>query len=139
MLNFVSALASYSSGSESDAFAQAFAASFSVGYYVCLIVFYVIEAIALMKIFEKAGVTSWYAWIPFLNSYEITKIACGNGWLFLLALIPCVGSLIWVIFLAVKLAPAFGQGGGMIALLILLTPIAYMVLGFGSAQYQGPQ
>jgi hypothetical protein len=89
--------------------------------------------------FEKAGVTSWYAWVPILNTYWLTKIATGNGWLFLLILIPCVGSLIWLILIAIKLAAAFGQGGGMIALLILLPIIAYFVLGFGSAQYQGPQ
>ena len=84
-------------------------------------------------------VTSWYAWVPFLNVYWLTKIATGNGWLFLLILIPCVGSLIWAILIAIKLAAAFGQGGGMIALLILLPLIGYLVLGFGGAQYQGPQ
>ena len=103
------------------------------------LVAYVLSAIALMKIFEKAGVTAWYAWIPILNSYWLMKIATGNGWLFLLALIPCVGTLIVLILLAVKLAPAFGKGGGMIALLILLPIIAYFILGFGDAQYVGPQ
>ena len=92
-----------------------------------------------MKIFEKAGVTSWYAWVPLLNTYWITKIATGNGWLFLLILIPCVGSLIYLILMAIKLSGAFGCGGGMIALLILLPIIGYFVLGFGGAQYVGPQ
>ncbi len=100
---------------------------------------YVISAIPLMKIFQKAGIESWYAWVPILNTYMLTKIACGNGWLFLIALIPCVGSLIFIIFLAIKLSKAFGYGGGMIALLILLTIIGYYVIGFGSSQYQGPQ
>ncbi len=103
------------------------------------LVSYVITSIGLMKMFEKAGVTNWYAWIPFLNLYWITKIATGNGWLFLLILIPCVGALIYTILLAVKLAPAYGCGGGMIALLIFFPWIAYLIMGFGSAQYVGPQ
>nr|MCR5214597.1 DUF5684 domain-containing protein [Eubacterium sp.] len=111
----------------------------SAGYYVFSIVLYVLQAIAMMKIFEKAGITPWYAFVPILNSYMLTKIATGNGWLFLLALIPCVGSIIWLILVAVKLAPAFGYGGGMIALLILLSIVGYYVIGFGSSQYQGPQ
>lgn len=108
-------------------------------YIGSFLVSYVLSAIAYMKIFEKAGVTNWYAWVPFLNIYWITKIATGNGWLFLLILIPCVGSLIYLILLAVKLSGAFGCRGGMIALLILIPIIGYFVLGFGDAQYIGPQ
>ena len=108
-------------------------------YIGSFLVSYVLSAIAYMKIFEKAGVTSWYAWVPFLNTYWITKIATGNGWLFLLILIPCVGSLIYLILMAIKLSGAFGCSGGMIALLILIPIIGYFVLGFGDAQYVGPQ
>ena len=100
---------------------------------------YVISAIAYMKIFEKAGVTTWYAWVPFLNAYWITQIATGNGWLFLIILIPCVGSIIYLILMAIKLSAAFGCGGGMIALLILIPIVGYLVLAFGSSQYVGPQ
>ena len=108
-------------------------------YIGSFLVSYVLSAIACMKIFEKAGVTSWYAWVPILNTYWLTKIATGNGWLFLLILIPCVGSIIYLILMAIKLSGAFGCGGGMIALLILIPIIGYFVLGFGDAQYVGPQ
>ena len=135
MFNFLSVLASYGY----DDAQLAATGRMLVAEIIFYVIVYVVEAIALMKVFEKAGVTSWYAWIPFLNTYWITQIATGNGWLFLLILIPCVGSLIWAILIAIKLAAAFGQGGGMIALLILLPLIGYLVLGFGGAQYQGPQ
>ncbi|SNU09824.1 hypothetical protein SAMN06297422_13110 [Lachnospiraceae bacterium] len=108
-------------------------------YIGSFLVSYVISAVAYMKIFEKAGVTTWYAWVPFLNTYWITKIATGNGWLFLIILIPCVGSLIYLILMAIKLSAAFGCGGGMIALLILIPIVGYLVLAFGSSQYVGPQ
>ena len=110
-------------------------------YCVSIAVSYVLSAIAYMKIFEKAGVTTWYAWVPILNTYWITKIATGNGWLFLIALIPCVGPFIYLILMGIKLSKAFGCGGGMTALLIIpfTTIIGFYILGFGSAQYQGPQ
>jgi hypothetical protein len=108
-------------------------------YIGSFVVSYVISAIAYMKIFEKAGVTTWYAWVPFLNIYWLTQIATGNGWLFLIILIPCVGSLIYLILMAIKLSAAFGCGGGMIALLILIPIVGYLVLAFGSSQYVGPQ
>mgnify|MGYP006873152359 CR=1 FL=1 len=139
MLNLISTFSTLATTTSTDFDAEALSASFYIGYFFGLVIAYVISAIAYMQIFKKAGVTTWYAWVPFLNNYWITKIACGNGWLFLLSFIPCVGSLIYLIFMAVKLAPAFGQGGGMIALLILLPLIGYLVLGFGSAQYVGPQ
>ena len=138
MFNALSILATYSTEYSSSYDAGAAAASM-IPSLIGSLVGYVLMAIGLMKMFERAGVTSWYAWIPILNVYWLTKIATGNGWLFLIMFIPCVGTLIWCILLAVKLAAAFGQGGGMITLLILLPLIGYLVLGFGSAQYQGPQ
>lgn len=138
MFNALSILATYSTEYSSSYDAGAVAASM-IPSIIGSIVGYVLMAIGLMKMFEKAGVTSWYAWIPILNIYWLTKIATGNGWLFLLCLIPCVGSLIWCILTAVKLAPAFGKGGGYIVGLIFIPNIMYLVLGFGDAQYMGPQ
>ena len=135
MFNFLSVLASYGY----DDAQLAATGGMLVAEIIFYVIVYVVESIAPMKVFEKAGVTSWYAWIPFLNTYWITQIATGNGWLFLLCLIPCVGSLIWCILTAVKLAPAFGKGGGYIVGLIFIPNIMYLVLGFGDAQYMGPQ
>ena len=135
MINTLATLATYGDYGA----AQEMSTGMLVGEIIFYVIVYIVEAIALMKIFEKAGVTSWYAWIPLLNAWWVTKIATGNGWLLLLCLIPCVGSLIWLILVAVKLSGAFGCGGGMIALLILLPLIGYLVLAFGQAQYQGPQ
>ena len=39
----------------------------------------------------------------------------------------------------IKLAHTFGKGGGFAAGLILLPPIFALILGFGSAEYEGPE
>ena len=126
-------------GDYSSAYQQEMSGGMLAAEIVGGLIGYVIMCVGLMKMFEKAGVTGWYAFVPILNSYWVTKIATGNGWLFLLALIPCVGSLIYCILLAVKLSPAFGCGVGTTIGLIFIPGIMYLVLGFGSAQYVGPQ
>ncbi|MCR5544742.1 MAG: DUF5684 domain-containing protein [Eubacterium sp.] len=139
MINFLPILFDSASSADVDALMEQMTASLGAGYYITSIIVAIVEIVALWKIFEKAGVPGWHSIIPLLNSYDLTKIATGNGWLFLLCLIPCVGSLIWLILIAIKLSAAFGCGGGMIALLILVPVVGYLVLAFGSAQYQGPQ
>ncbi len=45
-------------------------------------------------------------------------------------------NVIVVVIMMVDLARAFGRGLGMALLLVLLTPIGYLVLGFGDARYE---
>ena len=60
------------------------------------------------KMFEKAGEPGWAALIPFYDIYIMYKIAFGNGWLFLLLLVPIV-NIYFVIAISFKLAKAYGQ------------------------------
>ena len=50
----------------------------------------VLFIIALWKMFEKAGEPGWAALIPFYNTYVLFKISWGNGWYFLLSVIPAI-------------------------------------------------
>ena len=103
-----------------------------IGCICCLI-----GLIAMAKIFKKAGRPGWAVIVPFYNMYVLFDIAWGKGILFLLMFIPVVDFVI-LIMLYVKLAKAFGKGGGFAAGLILLCPIFILILGFGSARYIGP-
>lgn len=100
---------------------------------VCILIL-----IAEWKVFRKAGQHGWAVLIPFYNVYVLTKITWGNGWLFLLGLLP-LGNIVFLIFTWIKLARVFGKGGGYAAGLIFLPFIFMPMLGFGgSAIYQGP-
>lgn len=103
-------------------------------WIICLAIL-IITIIGMWKVFEKAGREGWKAIIPFYNMYVLTEISGQNGWLFLLCLIPGVGALIWSIMVSIKLAPAYGKDTAFAIGLILLAPIFYMILGFGSAKY----
>ena len=107
-------------------------------YSMVIMVIGILSIIAMWKIFTKAGIEGWKSIIPIYNYYCLFKIASGNGWLFLLVLIPGVGALIAAILLALKLAKAFGKDTGFAVGLIFLPFIFQLILGFGSAEYVGP-
>jgi hypothetical protein len=90
-----------------------------------------------LEVVEKAGEPGWAAIVPFYNVYEIYKITWGSGWYFLLLLIPFANYVILIIT-QVKLAKAFGKGGGFACGLIFLSPIFMLILAFGDARYVGP-
>ena len=93
--------------------------------------------VAWWKVFVKAGKPGWGAIIPLYNMYCMFQITFGNGWLFLLCLVPCV-NIVMIIIMYVKLAKAFGKGGGFAVGLIFLPVIFLPMLGFGDADYIGP-
>ena len=96
----------------------------------------VLAIVALWKMFEKAGEPGWAAIVPFYNAYVLFKITWGNGWMFLLMLIPIANIVIYIITM-VKLAKAFGRSGGFAIGLIFLSVIFYCILGFDQSQYIG--
>lgn len=91
---------------------------------------------AMWKLFAKAGKPGWASIVPFYNTYCLFEISFGNGWLFLLCLIPCVNVVMFII-LCLKLAKAFGQGTAFGIGLIFLNTIFILILGFGNYQYVG--
>ena len=97
----------------------------------------VIMIAAMWKIFTKAGQPGWASLIPIYNIYILCKIVGRPAWWIILLLIPFVIFIIGIIP-CVDLAKSFGQGVGFGLGLVFLSFIFYPILGFGSAQYQGP-
>ncbi len=103
---------------------------------IVILIVSVLVIVAQWRMFTKAGEHGWASIIPFYNNYVLFKIAMGNGWLFLLCLVPVVNFVIMIVCMF-KLAKAFGKGVGFGFGLWLLSPIFMMILGFGSAEYVG--
>ncbi len=91
----------------------------------------------LWKVFTKAGHPGWAAIIPFYNIYILTQIVGRPWWWLILLVIPFI-NIIFSIILCNDLSKAFGRGLGTTLGLIFLGFIFIPILGFGSAQYQGP-
>ncbi|MBE5923298.1 MAG: signal peptidase I [Lachnospiraceae bacterium] len=88
------------------------------------------------KIYSKAGEPGWAVIVPFYNLYVLFKIAMGNGWLFLLMLVPFVNFVVAIIMIF-KLSSAFGHGVGFGFGLLFLPVIFIPILAFGSSEYVG--
>ena len=117
---------------EGAAFGGMFGGLFGLAFAVLVIA-------GMWKVFTKAGKPGWAAIIPLYNIYVIFKIVGRPGWWLILMFIPFVNIVIWIIT-SMDLAKSFGKSGfvyGFI-LLFLFSAIGYLMLGFGSAQYQGP-
>jgi len=93
--------------------------------------------VAMWKVFTKAGQPGWASIIPIYNLYVWCKIVGRPGWWILLMLIPFVNIIVGII-LCIDMAKSFGKGAGFGIGLALLGVIFIPILGFGSAQYQGP-
>ena len=80
----------------------------------------------------------WAAIIPIYNIYIILKIVGRPGWWLILFFIPIVDIVI-LLLVSIDLAKSFGKSAAWgIILLFFLNVIGYLILGWGSDQYQGP-
>jgi len=101
------------------------------------LVWLVISLAALWKIFVKMGEPGWKGIIPIYSQYIIFTRAGKPGWWVILLFVPCINYVaLW--FLADSLGNLFGKGTGYKIALFLLSPIMYLVLGFGDSRYVGP-
>ena len=119
------------------AFFAAFAMVFFIIGLVCLI--------GMWKVFAKAGQPGWAVLIPFYNVIVLLRVAgLAWYWLFfpLVIIVPVLGALAylaWIVWVHHRISTRFGQGVGFTIGLTLLSPIFWLILGFGSAKYVGEQ
>ena len=93
--------------------------------------------IAMWKVFTKAGKHGWAVLIPIYNLWVEFEIICGRGTAMFRLLIP-IYNIYWAFKAMINLAHAYGKSTGFGIGLIFLAPIFWCILGFGSAEYQGP-
>ena len=106
----------------------------STFFLVFGIVWFVLVLVAGWKMYTKAAQPGWVSLIPFLNIFGLLKIVHRPLWWFVLFLIPFVNLVVFVIVMN-DLSKSFGRGLGTTLLLFFLTPIGYLVLGFGDDAY----
>ncbi|GAA2904667.1 hypothetical protein JOD62_000811 [Microbacterium keratanolyticum] len=100
------------------------------------VIFYIVYAVTMWRVFSKAGYPGILALIPIVNWIFLVKIAGMTGWAALLYLIPIV-NVIFAIVVAIKEGRNFGKGGVFSFFLLFLFPyIGHLIIGFGSAEYR---
>ena len=135
---------------------------FFTGLLVALVAFTVIRylmiAIGYSRMYRKAGVAGWKAFIPIYHTYNNYKLSWNGKFFFLymamyilttvlgsseqllLSLIAAAAGIALIVIAVkqnVKMAKLFGKGTGTAILLILFPGITSLVLGFGKAEFLG--
>lgn len=92
------------------------------------IVLYVVCAIFLGKIFKKAGVPAWAAWVPFYNSWKLLEIGGQQGFWAVLAIIPIVNyvSAVFMYIAMYHVGKKLGKQGAFVLFAIFL-PIVWII------------
>jgi hypothetical protein len=107
---------------------------------VFAILSYVFISVTLGKIFKKAGIPSWIAWVPFYNTWKMFEMGSFHGALSLLVLVPVFGQLAFTVLYyiaAYRIGLKFGKSSEFVILAIFLPPVWLGILGFGKAQWNG--
>jgi hypothetical protein len=113
-------------------------ATYSLVSCCCLLIVIIPIIAGFWKTFEKAGKPGWAAIIPFYNIWILLEIVGRPGWWLILYFIPVVNFFIQLI-VAIDAGKSFGKDTiYSVILLWFLTPIGFLILGFGDAEYQGP-
>lgn len=147
-----------------DRFAAALGTAIAV-VMVAAAVWMVLNIVAYWRIFKKSGEPGWKSLIPIYSNYVLYKQVWSTVWFWVTTALNFVifytqpvptgdaamtvlqmagaacmaASAVFYVLLNYKTAKAFGKGIGFTLGLIFLQPIFLMILGFGSARYQGPQ
>ena len=111
----------------------------------------VLSIIGMWKMFKKAGEEGWKAIIPVYNLYTLTTIVGVSPWWILvvfatglisgvvpaLSILGTAVNLYFSVILCVSTAKSFGKDEAFAVGLFFLSPIFYLILGCGSAEYVG--
>ena len=87
----------------------------------------IISLVAMIKVYKKLGLPGWGAIVPIYGQWILLKAVDLPGWL---SILP-VANGIAIIVANYRLAGKFGKSAGFGLVLVFLTPIFYMILGFG--------
>ena len=108
-------------------------------YIILFIIITLLTWLGLAKIFEKAGVEPWKAFVPFLNWSEWLKLIGKPQWWIALLFIPIV-NVFYYAYMLIGLSKAFKHYGFWHHAAAVLFPFAYTpYLGFSKDEkYFGP-
>jgi len=106
---------------------------------VIVLLMYVLTSFLLSRIFKKAGVEGWKAWVPVYNNWILFELGGQKGYWAVLTLVPVVNIVATVfMFIAMyHIGLKLGKEGAFVLLAIFL-PLVWMAwLAFDKSTWQG--
>ncbi|MCL1880162.1 MAG: DUF5684 domain-containing protein [Actinomycetia bacterium] len=125
---------------------QAIAILLTAGIFgvVVALAVYCVAAFFLSRIFQKAGLPTWWAWVPFFAQWKFLELGGQPGWLILailLAWIPVIGwicSVAAYVFMAIaayNIGQKFHKEDVWVVLYIFLPIVWLGIIGLGSSTF----
>jgi hypothetical protein len=117
------------------------AAGLSIGIIlfslVVTVIAYVVSALLLGRIFKKAGIESWIAWVPFYNSWKLLEIGGQQGFWAVLAIIPLVQyvSIVFIFIAMYNIGLKLGKSGTFVVWGIFLPIVWFIWLAVDSSTW----
>lgn len=130
----------YAAPSDADpAVAAAVFAGFMFFMFIFILLAYVIHAFLLGRIFQKAGVEQWKAWVPVYNNWVLLELGGQQGFWAVLMFIPFINivSAIFVIIAMYEVGLKLGKSGAFVLLAIFLPTVWMIWLAFDSSKWSG--
>ncbi len=89
---------------------------------------YVVSAILLGRIFKKANIPAWIAWVPFYNTWKLLEMGGQSGFWAVLAIIPVVSyvSIVFLYIATYNIGLKFGKTGAFVLMAIFL-PLVWLI------------
>lgn len=102
-----------------------------------LAVVYVITAWLLGRVFQKAGVEAWKAWVPFYNSYVLFELGGQSGWWTLAMFVPVLNivAIVFMVMAVHQINLKFGKDVGFTVLYFFFPVIWTAILAFDGSQW----
>jgi len=115
-----------------------FGLAFVVIYLLIIASFYALFAWLLSRVFRKAGIPAWKAWVPIYNFWVFLELGGQPGWIAILAVVP-VGSIVAAVFMCIaayNVGLAFGKQGAWVVLYIFVPWLWFAIVGLDSEPWQ---
>lgn len=148
--------------SENDTQGLVIIASILLFFIIIFLVFYVITSLFLSKVFKKAGVPGYIAWIPVWNYWQIFELGGVKGYLSLLSFasifissiaqqlgegaylgisfiagVASIAGLVFYIKAMINIGRNFGKPDVFVLLGVFFNPIWLGILAFDKSTWQG--
>ena len=105
--------------------------------FVAVLVSYVIYSFLLGRVFKKAGVPQWAAWVPIYNIWQLLIIGNQKGFWALLSLVPFL-NIVSTVFLYIAMyhvSKKLGKDDWFVILAIFLPIIWLLWLAFDNSKW----
>ena len=129
---------SYESTPTDEAAAVGFAIFAFLFMFTIIAATYVVTALLTMRIFKKAGVEGWKAWVPFYNHWTLLELGNQKGFWAVLIIVPIVNvvSTIFTYIAMYNIGLKLGKDGAFVLWAIFLPIVWYIWLAVDDSTWE---